>query len=107
VLLRSGVAPSLPFEATGIPAAITLGAEITSESLDLRSGDSLVFYTDGVTEAFNAKGEQFGEHRLAEHLGKVSGRSASELVSGTLAAIRSHAGGHPQSDDITIVAVRT
>jgi sigma-B regulation protein RsbU (phosphoserine phosphatase) len=107
VLLRSGVAPSLPFEATGIPAAITPGAEITSKSLDLRSGDSLVFYTDGVTEAFNANEEQFGERRLTDHLGRMSGRSASELVSGTLEAIRGHAAGHPQSDDITIVAVRT
>jgi serine phosphatase RsbU (regulator of sigma subunit) len=34
-----------------------------------------------------------------------SGRSASELVDGTLEAIRNHAGGNPQSDDITIVAV--
>jgi sigma-B regulation protein RsbU (phosphoserine phosphatase) len=107
VLLRSGAAPSLPFEATGIPAAIMSGAEITSKSLDLRSGDALVFYTDGVTEAFNAKEEQFGERGLVEQLGRMSGRSASELVNGTLAAIRTHAGGHPQSDDITIVAVRT
>jgi sigma-B regulation protein RsbU (phosphoserine phosphatase) len=106
VLIRAGAPPSLPFAATGIPAAITAGTEITSESLELRPRDALVFYTDGVTEAFNAQDEQFGESRLLEHLGKMSGRSASELVSSTLDAVRSHAGGRPQSDDITIVAVR-
>jgi sigma-B regulation protein RsbU (phosphoserine phosphatase) len=106
VLLRPGLAASLPFEATGIPAAIDPRAEITSESLDFRTGDTLVFYTDGVTEAFNAQGEQFGERRLLEHLQTQAGRSASDLVCGTLQAIRSHAGDNPQSDDITIVAVR-
>jgi sigma-B regulation protein RsbU (phosphoserine phosphatase) len=107
VLLRRGAAPRLPFGATGIPAGITAGTEIASESLDLQTGDTVVFYTDGVTEAFNARDEQFGERRLIEHLGKMAGRSASELVSGTLDAVRSHADGRPQSDDITIVAVRT
>jgi sigma-B regulation protein RsbU (phosphoserine phosphatase) len=107
VLLRAGVQPQLPFEATGIPAGITSGTEFASESLDLRTGDALLFYTDGVTEAFNAQDEQFGEGRLVEHLAKIAGRSASELVAGTLEAVRSHAGGRPQSDDITIVAVRT
>jgi sigma-B regulation protein RsbU (phosphoserine phosphatase) len=106
VLLRSGLPPSLPFPATGYPAAIMPGSEITSETLDLRSGDSFVFYTDGVTEAFNAQEEQFGERRLTEHLAKMPGCSASELVTTTLDAIRMHAAGFPQSDDITIVAVR-
>ncbi len=106
VLLRSGIAPSLPFDTTGIPAAITAGTEITSESLDLQDGDALIFYTDGVTEAFNAQGEQFGEERLLAHLKERAGQSASELVKCTLEAIRAHAGGDPQSDDITIVAVR-
>ncbi|HET6326500.1 MAG TPA: SpoIIE family protein phosphatase [Planctomycetaceae bacterium] len=106
VLLRAGDKPSLPFAATGYPAAIMPGTEITSESLELQSGDSLVFYTDGVTEAFNAQEEQFGERRLTEHLARLPGRSASELVATTLEAVRCHAGDHPQSDDITIVAVR-
>ncbi len=106
VLLRSGIAPSLPFDTTGIPAAITAGTEITSESLDLQDGDALIFYTDGVTEAFNAQGEQFGEERLLAHLKERAGQSAADLVKCTLEAIRAHAGGDPQSDDITIVAVR-
>jgi sigma-B regulation protein RsbU (phosphoserine phosphatase) len=106
VLLRKNTAPSLPFQDTGLVAGIMPNAEIPSHSLDLQVGDTLVFYTDGVTEAFDAKEEQFGERLLLEHLAQTDGQCASEIAAGTLRAVRSHAGNHPQSDDITILAVR-
>jgi sigma-B regulation protein RsbU (phosphoserine phosphatase) len=106
VLLRSGQAPSLPFPSTGMVAGLMTGTEISSLSLDLRAGDTLVFYTDGVTEAFDAAGHLFGERRLLEQLGQAPGKSAAETVTGTLGAVRRHAGDYPQSDDIAIAAVR-
>jgi sigma-B regulation protein RsbU (phosphoserine phosphatase) len=106
VLLRSGSGLSLPFQSAGLVSGIMPGTEIPSESRDLRPGDMFVFYTDGVTEAFDAGGHQFGEHRLLEHLAKMRGETAAETVASTLAAVRNHAGDHPQSDDITILAVR-
>jgi sigma-B regulation protein RsbU (phosphoserine phosphatase) len=106
VLLRPGSAPTLPCQPGGLVAGIMPGTAVPSQSLALQPGDTLVFYTDGVTEAFNAAGQQFGEGRLVEELAKVAGRSASETVAATLDAVRRHAGEHPQSDDITIVAVR-
>jgi phosphoserine phosphatase RsbU/P len=106
VLLRSGRTPTLPFLSTGLPAGIIPQTEIPSESLDLEAGDTLVFYTDGVTEAFDAHGAQFGERRLVEQLAKAPKHSAAETVTSTLAAVRTHAGEQPQSDDITILAVR-
>ena len=106
VLLRSGHAPSLPFLSTGMVAGILPGTEAPSQSLDLEPGDTLVFYTDGVTEAFNAAGQQFGERRLLEHLAKTAGQDPTETVASALGAVRTHAGNHPQSDDITIVAVQ-
>jgi sigma-B regulation protein RsbU (phosphoserine phosphatase) len=106
VLLRSGSAPGLPFHSSGLVSGIVSGTEIPSECLGLQPGDRLVFYTDGVTEAFNANGVQFGEHRLLESLAAISGQTAVQTVASTLAAVRGHAGEHPQSDDITILAVR-
>jgi sigma-B regulation protein RsbU (phosphoserine phosphatase) len=106
VLLRPGNAPSLPFPPSGLVAGIVPGTEISSQSLDLQAGDTLVFYTDGVTEAFDAAGHQLGERRLLEHLATMAGHSAAETVASTLGLVRRHAGDHPQSDDITIVAVR-
>ena len=57
-------------------------------------------------ELATADGEQFEERRLLEHLATTSGQDAAETVAGTLAAVRRHAGEQPQSDDITILAVR-
>jgi sigma-B regulation protein RsbU (phosphoserine phosphatase) len=106
VLLRPGNAPSLPFLSPGLVAGIMAGTHFPGQSMDFQAGDTLVFYTDGVTEAFNAEGQQFGEHRLLEHLAKTPGLSAAETVTNTFGAVRSHAGEYPQSDDITIIAVR-
>jgi sigma-B regulation protein RsbU (phosphoserine phosphatase) len=106
VLLRTGAAPSLPFRLPSLIAGIMPGIDIPSKSMDLEAGDALVFYTDGVTEAFNAQGRQFEERRLLEHLAGDTGQSAAQIVTGTLNAVRGHAGEHPQSDDITIVAAR-
>lgn len=105
VLIRAGQAPSLPFDSTGLIAGIESKTEFTSHAFDLQPGDTFVFYSDGVTEAFNAQKEQFG-NRLLNHLAGSNGSSAAETLMSTLEAVRTHAGGEPQSDDITIVAVR-
>ncbi len=105
MLLRAGEAPKLPFLETGLPAGIMAGIDIPNQSLDLQAGDMIVFYTDGVTEAFNSDDVMFGERRLADHLAKSAEQNASEIVASTLRAVRSHAGDFPQSDDITILAV--
>jgi sigma-B regulation protein RsbU (phosphoserine phosphatase) len=106
VLVRPGEAPRLPFDSTGLVAGVVPGLEFSSRNCELWPGDTLVFYTDGVTEAFDRDGSQFGCQRLLEQLAGAAGQSAAEAVTGTLAAVRAHAGDYPQSDDITIVAVR-
>jgi sigma-B regulation protein RsbU (phosphoserine phosphatase) len=106
VLVRRGQPPSFPVTASGLVAGIVHGAKIPSQSFDLQPGDTLVFYTDGVPEAFNAGGWQFGEQRLLEHLARAPGKTAAETAAGLLGAVRAHAGEHPQSDDIAILAVR-
>jgi sigma-B regulation protein RsbU (phosphoserine phosphatase) len=105
-LLRPGQAPCLPFDSTGMTAGFMAGAEFEGRALDWRPGDVLVCYTDGVTEAFDAEGRQFGQRRLLERLATAAGRSAADTTAGALGAVRGHAGGHPQSDDITLLAVR-
>lgn len=106
VLLRAGEAPSLPFGSAGLAAGIMADIEIPSQALDLKPGDTLVFYTDGVTEAFDSQEHQFGERRLLACLADMAGQSSQDALGTTLAAVRGHAGDAMQSDDITIVAVR-
>ena len=80
--------------------------DISSETLELQAGDTFVLFTDGVSEAFDANDELFGEDRLVAHLEASPGRTARETTLGVVEAVRRFAAGAPQSDDITVVSVR-
>ncbi|MFM7538551.1 MAG: PP2C family protein-serine/threonine phosphatase [Planctomycetota bacterium] len=100
VLLRPGEAPSLPFGSSGPMVGVFPEIDFTSEEHPFMPGDGYVFYTDGVTEAMDHSGELFGNGRLLASFGGNKPPLASLLE-----AVRAHAAGHPQSDDITIVAI--
>jgi sigma-B regulation protein RsbU (phosphoserine phosphatase) len=106
VRLRPGEPPTLPFGSTGMMAGVLPGTAFRSSVAQLFAGDTYIFYTDGVSEAFDAAGEQFGDRRLLAQLGREPGATVTETVAGVLGAVRAHACGQPQSDDITILAVR-
>ncbi|MFB3826240.1 MAG: SpoIIE family protein phosphatase [Bryobacteraceae bacterium] len=69
-------------------------------------GDLVVLYSDGVTEAMNPQGEEFGEARLAELLRACRRHSAQGVVDAINKALAEWAAGTPYADDITIVAAR-
>jgi sigma-B regulation protein RsbU (phosphoserine phosphatase) len=106
VLLRGGQSPCLPFLSSGLVAGVREGTPIPIQSLDLQVGDTFIFYTDGVTEAFDQAGTLFGTHGLLEHLARKPGQNAAETLNSALEGVRRHAGDHPQSDDIALVTVR-
>jgi sigma-B regulation protein RsbU (phosphoserine phosphatase) len=105
VLIREGSAQFLPLK-PGMIAGIMAGLSAPSQSAQLQPGDLVVFYTDGVTEAFNAAGDLYGESKLLEELALQSGQTAAATTDALLSSVRGHAGEHPQSDDITILALR-
>ncbi|MBP7937676.1 MAG: fused response regulator/phosphatase [Phycisphaerae bacterium] len=106
VLVRPGAAPCVTLGSTAMVSGIMAGTAIGGETMELQPGDTLVLYTDGVTEAFDAAGTMFEEAQLLRCLGHASGQTAGETASIVLEAVRRHAGDHPQSDDITVVTVR-
>jgi len=69
-------------------------------------GDVLLLYSDGVTEAANAAGEEFGDERLAEVLAGASQASAERIVDAVHDAVEQWMAGQPPADDITVVAAR-
>lgn len=78
----------------------------------LASGDGLLIYTDGVTEAFNAEDEAFGSERLKQvaleelrNSGVDGGRALRHLVDGILQRVRTFSAGAGQSDDLTMLAL--
>ncbi len=80
--------------------------DYAEEAISLQPGDTLVIYSDGVTEAMNAKEEEFGETRLQELILSHRQLTAQELIDEIVTAVRKHADGTPQSDDITLLVVK-
>lgn len=71
----------------------------------LEPGDILALFTDGVTEAFNASGEEFGEERLIEALHRYRGRSPQSMLEAILDEVRRFSP-REQHDDITLIVAR-
>lgn len=78
-------------------------ARFSSEGMTLKSGDTLLFYTDGVTE-LRWNGEFFGEERLADIFASCAGSSATEIVECVVAAVREF--GTELRDDIALLVLR-
>jgi sigma-B regulation protein RsbU (phosphoserine phosphatase) len=76
------------------------------ETLVLDPGDSIILYSDGVTEGMNKDEELFSDDRLLRSVREVGGRHPDEILKRILADVHSHAAGAPQSDDITVLALR-
>ncbi len=108
--VRSGAPPAFvntSGTALGAAARPVFEDLLESKQIELRHGDTLVFYTDGVTEAMNPHREQFGEERLLDALERHrTGLTARELVDALLAEIADFAADAHQHDDITIVVVK-
>jgi PAS domain S-box-containing protein len=82
------------------------GLPYDQDSAALQPGDSILLYTDGVTEAFNEQEQLFSEGRLEDFLGIKDLDSAENIVTGTIEEVNQFAGGAEQSDDITLLAVQ-
>ncbi|MFA4877828.1 MAG: SpoIIE family protein phosphatase [Methanoregula sp.] len=92
--------------ATGIAIGAMAGAEYTEQTVPLAPGDVMVMYTDGITEAENARLDMFGEERFREVIARSSTLSAQEITKQILEAVRYFCGDQPQSDDITLMVVK-
>jgi sigma-B regulation protein RsbU (phosphoserine phosphatase) len=90
----------------GIALGVVPDVAIAATDLELRHGDLLVLYTDGVTEAFNEQNQAFGEDRLRTFLRENRRQPARAILDSLVAEIRAFTGSAPQSDDITLVVVK-
>lgn len=79
---------------------------IEEESIDLADCDTAVFYTDGVVEAMDPADNEYGQKRFFDLIASSRNLKPSEIIKKTLEDVKSFTKGHPQHDDITLVAVR-
>ncbi|HXM97770.1 MAG TPA: PP2C family protein-serine/threonine phosphatase [Candidatus Dormibacteraeota bacterium] len=90
----------------GLPLGILAEATYEVASLEMHPGDLLVFYTDGVVEAFNESGEQFSEAQWAEVVQSLPALSAAESLRFLMQRVDGFVGMTRQSDDITCLVFR-
>lgn len=87
-------------ELGGIPPGLLPGTSYEMLTLPMRPGDSVLFCTDGITEAFSANGEQFGVERLREVCGPKHLAPESDLLSRVFSAVQTFSGWSEQQDDM-------
>jgi sigma-B regulation protein RsbU (phosphoserine phosphatase) len=75
-------------------------------SVQLFPGDCLLIFTDGITEAPNGNGEEFGRERISAVVARNIGGTADEMRDAVLTELRSHSRGVVQADDVTLIAAR-
>ena len=91
---------------SNIPVGAIEGFEYVSDRFLAKEGDTLLFYTDGVTEAENAEGKQYGKERLKQTVSDKSGRDIDGFLDGIVQSISGFTKGVEQSDYITVLAIR-
>ena len=105
LLLRRGEVSELYTEGS-FPVGLVAQAEFTADTLKLEDGDTLVLFSDGITEAQDPDRELFGFPRLCEVLANRQEASLESLKKIVLDAVDAFARGESQSDDITLLLVR-
>ena len=81
-------------------------ATYQEETLPFDIGDTLTAYTDGITEAINPRGAEWGEQGLLTTLLKQTNPSAAASVAGILSGLKTFTSGTPQADDMTLLVLR-
>jgi phosphoserine phosphatase RsbU/P len=103
---RSVTKVNPPGMALGIDSGNVFDRVTGDFKVRLDPGDCLILYTDGVTEALDLNGSEFGIGRLIEVIQGSAGESATTIVTRVTEAVKAFVGNRPQTDDITLVAIR-
>jgi len=105
VLTADGEVKMLPMSQDPMVGAIS-GIEFHDCQLHLDKGDTLVLFTDGVTEGMNSNFQEYGEQRLEALLPSIAGRNCQAMVQAVRDDVATYVGGAEQSDDITLLVMK-
>lgn len=104
IVVRAGGGIDL-LPASGCPVGLFPAAPFAQEETRLEAGDKIVIYSDGVTEAENSAGQQFGEDALMELVKKNYKAPSIQLHQAIIDAVAAFTAGAPQNDDVTLVVL--
>ena len=105
-LIRPNEEPEMIPMTGGIALGVLPELTYTETTIPLDEGASMFLYTDGITEAEDVSGQQFGRERLETKLAALNGEKPQELMDSVLTDLRSFSGGAKQFDDITCMALQ-
>jgi hypothetical protein len=92
--------------ALGLEEGIVFDRTLQENSINVKSGDTLIFYTDGIVEAMNEKLNEFGEEKFLEIVAKNRHLSSAQMIELILKEVKEFANDFPQNDDITLVVIK-
>lgn len=95
-----------PLTGNGVALGVLPEIHMKSQSLRLKPGETIIFYTDGVTEALNEDFDEFGLERLQVAAHAAARQPPHEIVKHITDSIRDHTGQTPQFDDMTLIIVK-
>ncbi len=103
VIGRGGV---LRVESTGLPLGMFLDAEFSATRVQLAPGDTLFLYTDGLCEARDKSGSEYGVERVLQLVRQQAARPPAEMIAACLNDLGAFSTGAPRLDDLTLLAIR-
>jgi phosphoserine phosphatase RsbU/P len=107
ILSRSGSAPTMRRLETGGPiVGLFETATFDEETVNLTPGDWLIVFSDGVSEAMSASGDEYGENRIVACVERHKSMEPRDLLEALFADVRDFTRGAAQSDDITAMVLR-
>jgi sigma-B regulation protein RsbU (phosphoserine phosphatase) len=93
-------------KATGLPLGMFCEEHFTVSRVQLAPGDTILLYTDGLSEAVDGSGQEYGTERLCGIVKAQHSLPPSELISVCLEDLKAFCSGVPKADDVTIMAIR-
>ncbi len=90
----------------GLSSSKMFDRSLRAEEIRVERGDAVLLYSDGITEAMNAQGEEYGEQRLLDAVARTDGLSAAETQEAILADVGVFLDGTSPQDDMTLVVIR-
>jgi hypothetical protein len=92
--------------AIGFPGTDIFDANIEEKSIQLSAGDTLVFYTDGFSEAMNSARELYGDDRIVDKMAHVGSKSSGAILRALTEDVHHFIEGQGRSDDMTMVVIK-
>jgi serine phosphatase RsbU (regulator of sigma subunit) len=105
IMHADGGVERLPFSA-GMAIGLWETIKLDERTIQLAEGDTLLLYTDGMTDCRDPGGETFGIERIKQTLGNLAGQDADEICDQLVITLKRHQNGAKQDDDVTLVAVQ-